>query len=170
MNTVLPPTVVDAAEALLAACKERGVILATAESCTGGLIAGCLTEVAGSSAVFDRGFVTYSNEAKTDMVGVPRDMIEAHGAVSASVAKAMAIGALAKSRANLTIAVTGIAGPGGGTAEKPVGLVHFASAMQRAYTMHEEHVFEGTRADIRRETVRTAIRILADRLNATKRR
>lgn len=161
---LLPDDLVQAAEALLNACKERGIMIATAESCTGGLIAGCLTEVAGSSAVVDRGFVTYSNQAKSDMLGVPMDMIESHGAVSENVAKAMAVGALAKSKAMLTISVTGVAGPGGGSAEKPVGLVHFGSAMTKQPTLHQRHVFDGDRSDIRRETVRTALRMLADRL------
>src|ERR1700712_590106 len=106
------------AEALLAACRAGGVRLATAESCTGGLIAATLTAIAGSSDVVDRGFVTYSNEAKTDLVGVPAPLITAHGAVSEPVAAAMAEGALARSRATYTISVTGIAGPGGGSADK----------------------------------------------------
>ncbi len=137
---LLPDDLVQAAEALLNACKERGIMIATAESCTGGLIAGCLTEVAGSSAVVDRGFVTYSNQAKSDMLGVPMDMIDSHGAVSENVAKAMAVGALAKSKAMLTISVTGVAGPGGGSAEKPVGLVHFGSAMAKLPTFRLGHV------------------------------
>lgn len=153
-----------AAAALLDACKRQGVTVATAESCTGGLIVGCLTEVAGSSAVVDRGFVTYSNEAKAEMLGVPMAMIRSRGAVSEEVALAMAIGALSKSNAKLSIAVTGVAGPGGGTTEKPVGLVHFGCAMEGRATLHERHLFEGDRSAIRRETVRTALRIMADRL------
>jgi nicotinamide-nucleotide amidase len=166
--SLLPNDLVQAAEALLEACKERGVMIATAESCTGGLIAGCLTEVAGSSAVVDRGFVTYSNEAKSEMIGVPMSMIEGHGAVSENVAKAMALGALAKSNATLTIAVTGVAGPGGGTDEKPVGLVHFGCALTGSETLHERHIFDGDRSAIRHETVRTALRILGDRLAQLK--
>lgn len=161
---MLPEALTDAASALLEACREAGMTIATAESCTGGLVAGCLTEIAGSSEIFDRGFVTYSNEAKSDLLGVPAAMIARHGAVSEEVARAMAIGALAKSRALMTIAVTGVAGPGGGTAEKPVGLVHFASAMTGGTTTHERHEFDGGRSDIRREAVRTAIRMLADRI------
>jgi nicotinamide-nucleotide amidase len=107
---------------------EAGMMVATAESCTGGLIAGALTDVAGSSAVFDCGFVTYSNEAKVDMLGVPMALIDEHGAVSAEVAEAMAAGALANSRAEAAVSVTGIAGPGGGSAEKPVGLVFMGVA------------------------------------------
>jgi nicotinamide-nucleotide amidase len=109
------------AAATLAALRARGWMVATAESCTGGMIAAALTSVAGSSDVVDRGFVTYSNEAKMDMLGVPAALIAAHGAVSAEVAAAMAEGALTRSRAGVTVAVTGIAGPGGGSAEKPVG-------------------------------------------------
>ena len=161
---MLPEALVDAASALLHACREAGLTVATAESCTGGLVAGCLTEIAGSSDVFDRGFVTYSNEAKSELLGVPAPMILRHGAVSEEVAKAMAIGALAKSLALMTIAVTGIAGPGGATPGKPVGLVHFALAMTGGVTTHERHEFEGNRSDIRREAVRTALRILADRI------
>jgi nicotinamide-nucleotide amidase len=161
---MLPEALIDAASALLDACREAGMTIATAESCTGGLVAGCLTEIAGSSDVFERGFVTYSNEAKSELLGVPAAMIARHGAVSEEVAKAMAIGALARSRALMTVAITGVAGPGGGSREKPVGLVHFASAITGGTTVHERHEFEGNRADIRREAVRTAIRILADRI------
>jgi nicotinamide-nucleotide amidase len=161
---MLPLALTEAASVLLDACREAGLTIATAESCTGGLIAACLTEIPGSSDVYERGFVTYSNDAKTDLLGVPAPMIQRHGAVSEEVAKAMAIGALAKSRALLTISVTGVAGPGGGTPAKPVGLVHFASAMTGGVTTHEMHEFEGDRVDIRREAVRTALRILADRI------
>lgn len=117
----------DAAE-LLELCRRAGVKLATAESCTGGLIAGCLTEIAGSSDVVDRGFVTYSNEAKTEMLGVPAMLITLNGAVSEKVAVAMAEGALSRSNVDIAISVTGVAGPGGGTQDKPVGLVHFGCA------------------------------------------
>ncbi|SVC59145.1 uncharacterized protein METZ01_LOCUS311999, partial [marine metagenome] len=117
-------------------CRKAGVTVATAESCTGGLIAGCLTEIAGSSDVVDRGFVTYSNEAKNVMLDVPMRLIERHGAVSESVARTMAEGALAHSFAVLSVAVTGVAGPGGGTAEKPIGLVHLACAKRGGETRH----------------------------------
>ena len=113
---------------LLAVLRARGVMVATAESCTGGLIAGALTEIAGSSDVVDRGFVTYSNAAKTEMLGVPAALIAAEGAVSEAVARAMAEGALARSRAGVTVSVTGVAGPGGGSADKPVGTVWFGCA------------------------------------------
>ena len=115
---------VSEAAALLAACRAKGLTLATAESCTGGMIAAILTEVPGASDVFERGFVTYSNAAKKEQLGVPAELIATHGAVSKAVAHAMALGALVHSRADLAVAVTGIAGPDGGTAEKPVGLVH----------------------------------------------
>ena len=118
----------DLAEEVLKKARGLRLMIATAESCTGGLVAGALTSIAGSSDVFERGFVTYSNEAKAEMLGVERELIEAHGAVSAEVAVAMAACALKFSRAQISVAVTGIAGPGGGTAEKPVGLVHFAAA------------------------------------------
>lgn len=161
---MLPEALTDAASALLDACRAAGMTIATAESCTGGLVAGCLTEIAGSSDVFERGFVTYSNEAKTELLGVPAALIARHGAVSEEVAKAMAIGALARSRALMTISITGVAGPGGGTPAKPVGLVHFASAITGGTTVHERHQLDGDRSAIRREAVRTAIRILADRI------
>ena len=127
-------------------------MLATAESCTGGLIAAVLTEIAGSSAVVDRGFVTYSNEAKTGMLGVAPSLIGSHGAVSREVAIAMAEGAIRASRADIAIAVTGIAGPGGGSLDKPVGLVHFAVAVRGGMTTHAERRF----GDIGRSAVRLA--------------
>lgn len=117
-----------AAARVLDLCRARGLKVATAESCTGGLVAGALTDIAGSSDVFDRGFVTYSNEAKQEILGVPPATLTKHGAVSAETAAAMAQGTLARSRADVAVAVTGIAGPGGGSADKPVGLVHFAAA------------------------------------------
>ena len=144
----------------------RGLQLATAESCTGGLVAGALTGVAGSSAVVDRGFVTYSNAAKSDLVAVPAALIATHGAVSEPVARAMAAGALARSSAGVTVAVTGIAGPGGGTADKPVGLVHFAAAGP-AGLVHAEHRFGDLgREAVRLASVRVALELLIDRLQA----
>lgn len=148
------------AEHVLAACRARGYRLATAESCTGGLIAGALTAVAGSSDVVERGFVTYTNESKTDMLGVPAALIAAHGAVSEPVARAMAEGALVRSPADLAVAVTGIAGPGGGSPEKPVGLVHLAAARRGAPTLHARHVFPGDRAAVREATVEAALRLI----------
>jgi nicotinamide-nucleotide amidase len=128
MSSIFPAEMIAAAETLLAEMRSAGLRIATAESCTGGLVAGLLTEIAGSSDVVERGFVTYSNEAKSECLGVPAELILAHGAVSAEVAQAMAEGALAASRADVAVAVTGVAGPGGGTPEKPVGLVHLCAA------------------------------------------
>jgi nicotinamide-nucleotide amidase len=150
------------AEALLARCKAAGLMVATAESCTGGLIAATLTAIAGSSAVVDRGFVTYSNEAKHELVGVPMALIEAHGAVSEPVVRAMAEGALARSRAQLAVAATGVAGPGGGSADKPVGLVWFGCARAGGTTVTARHVFPGDRTAIRRATVAEALAMLAE--------
>lgn len=152
---------------LLEALRQHGLTVATAESCTGGLIAGTLTEVAGSSDVVDRGFVTYSNEAKQDMLGVPPAMILDHGAVSEQVAVAMAEGALRNGRADVTVSVTGVAGPGGGTDTKPVGLVHIACARRGAVTLHQRHLFANRgRGDIRQETVAQAFRIIRSQIEA----
>ena len=149
------------AKKLLELCREKGVMIATAESCTGGLIAATLTEIAGSSDVVDRGFVTYSNDAKTEMLKVPAEMIVGHGAVSEPVARAMAEGALAKSRANIAVAVTGIAGPGGGSDEKPVGLVHLAVSDRENGTRHLERRYADTgRAGIRAATVSDAFDLI----------
>jgi nicotinamide-nucleotide amidase len=153
------PLVEQAAE-LLQACRARDLKLAVAESCTGGLVAGALTAVPGSSDVFERGFVTYSNAAKSEMLGVPVWLIERHGAVSEDVARAMAGGALTHSRADLAIAVTGIAGPDGGSAEKPVGLVHFAAGMREQPIIHERVLFGALgRGEIRRLAVERALRL-----------
>lgn len=150
----------EAAAATLGALRARGLMVATAESCTGGLIAAALTEIAGSSDVVDRGFVTYSNRAKAAMLGVPPALIEAHGAVSGPVAQAMADGALARSDAGLAVAVTGVAGPDGGTAEKPVGTVWFGLAGHGRATATEARVFPGDRAAVRRATVLHALALL----------
>jgi len=151
----------DAAEHLLHACRQRKLKVVTAESCTGGLIAATLTAIAGSSDVVDRAFVTYSNEAKRDMIGVPWKAIMTHGAVSEPVARAMAEGALIHSAADLAVSVTGVAGPGGGTAEKPVGLVHFGALRKGRETIAERHIFSGDRDGIRRVSVLTALSLLA---------
>ena len=148
------------AEALLEACRSRGIMLATAESCTGGLIAAALTAIAGSSDVVDRGFVTYSNEAKHQMIGVPMPLIETHGAVSEQVAAAMADGALARSRAAIAVAVTGVAGPSGGSADKPVGLVWFGLARADTPAITERQVFPGDRTAIRAATVDHAFKMI----------
>ena len=141
-------------------CRRADVRLATAESCTGGLIAACLTAVPGSSDVVDRGFITYSNAAKTEMLGIAAMLINFEGAVSEKVARAMAEGALARSAADLAIAVTGIAGPGGGTAAKPVGLVHLACAGTGRPTRHALERFPGNRAAIRDATIVSALVML----------
>ena len=151
-----------AAAALLDACRTRYLKLATAESCTGGLIAGLLTAVPGSSAVVERGFVTYTNEAKWEMLDVPVELFQRVGAVSKQVAKAMAEGAVARSHAQLAVAVTGVAGPGGGSKKKPVGLVHIAAARSGATTRHKRYVFKGDRDAVRRQTVSAAIALLMD--------
>lgn len=135
---------------VLDACRRRGLKVATAESCTGGLVAAALTEIAGSSDVVDRGFVTYSNAAKEAMLGVPHGVLERHGAVSQETAKAMAQGAIANSAADLAVAITGVAGPGGGSMEKPVGLVHFAAIARDGRQLHSEKRF----GDIGRSRVR----------------
>jgi nicotinamide-nucleotide amidase len=152
--------IAEAAE-LLDAARARGEKLVTAESCTGGLLAATFTAIPGSSNVFERGFVTYSNAAKSEMLGVPFWLIERHGAVSEDVARAMAGGALTHSHASLAISVTGIAGPDGGTPEKPIGLVHFA-ALRRDEEIHHERVLFGDlgRAEIRRKSVERALALL----------
>ena len=152
------------AENLLIACRAAGIMVATAESCTGGLIAASLTAIAGSSDVVDRGFVTYSNQAKTDLVGVDPALIEANGAVSEPVARAMAEGAVARSRADLAISVTGVAGPGGGSPDKPVGLVWFGCARRGEATTSISRVFPGDRSEIRRATVALALDLLRQRV------
>jgi nicotinamide-nucleotide amidase len=144
-------TVRDEAARVLDACRLRGFKIATAESCTGGLVAGALTEIPGSSDVLDRGFVTYSNAAKQTMLGVPAALLERHGAVSRETADAMAAGALAMSNADLAVAITGIAGPGGGSADKPVGLVHLAAAARDGRRVHREKRY----GDVGRSAVRT---------------
>ena len=157
---------VEQATALLQACRTAGVMIATAESCTGGLIAGCLTEIAGSSDVVDRGFVTYSYTAKNAMLDVPMALIESGGAVSEPVARAMAEGAIIHSTADLAVAVTGVAGPSGGTATKPVGLVHLACAQRGGATVHLEQRFGDLgRAGIREAAIHKALEILSQMLS-----
>ena len=152
------------AETLLDAYRRAGLKVATAESCTGGLIAGTLTEIAGSSDVVERGFVTYSNEAKTELLGVPAAVIAQAGAVSAEVAEAMAEGALEASAADVAVSATGIAGPGGATPNKPVGLVYLGVCRRGAAAAHERHVFAGDRAAVRRAAVAAALDLLAGQL------
>lgn len=141
-----------AAARLLDTCRQRGLKIATAESCTGGLVAATLVDIAGSSDVFDRGFVSYSNPAKETMLSVPRALLSRYGAVSREAAEAMAAGALTHSPAHLVVAITGIAGPGGGSADKPVGLVHFAAAARDGRMGHREKRF----SDLGRRQVRLA--------------
>jgi len=147
---------------VLDAARAARLHIATAESCTGGLVIGCLTEIAGSSDVVERGYVTYANEAKRAMLGVPAALIDRVGAVSEEVARAMAEGALARAPADLAVAVTGIAGPGGATPSKPIGLVHLAVARRGRPTRHERQVFPGDRAAIRQAAVARALDLLLD--------
>jgi nicotinamide-nucleotide amidase len=158
---MFPPALTDEAARLLEAFRRQGHKVVTAESCTGGLIAGLLTEIPGSSDVVDRGFVTYSNDAKQRVLGVPGDMLTAYGSVSEPVARAMASGALANAAAGVAIAVTGVAGPGGGSAEKPVGLVHLALAQAGKPTLHQECRFGDIgRSAVREKTVEAAVALL----------
>ena len=149
-----------AASTVLDRARAAGLKVTTAESCTGGLIAASLTEISGSSDVYERGFVSYSNEAKTELLDVPAGLITDHGAVSEPVARAMAEGALARSRADIAVAVTGIAGPGGGSADKPVGLVYIAAARHDRPAVVERHIFPGKRAGIRHAAVLRALQLL----------
>jgi len=150
---------------LVAKLLTHGQLVATAESCTGGLVAAAITDISGSSAVFDRGFVTYSNASKIQMLGVPSKLITAHGAVSEAVALAMAQGAIKNSAATLAIAITGIAGPLGGSESKPVGLVHFACATKRGKDWHEKMLFNGDRAIIRAAACEHALQMLGNALS-----
>ena len=154
------------ARQVIEAAVARGLTVAAAESCTGGLVSAALTDVAGSSAVVERGFVTYSNAAKSGMLGVPAALIERHGAVSEPVARAMADGALAHSRARVSVAVTGIAGPGGGSPDKPVGLVHFAAAGPAGLVHVERRFGDIGREAVRLASVRVALELLLDRIGA----
>jgi nicotinamide-nucleotide amidase len=160
-----PPKVQTLAAEVLDGCRRRGWRLATSESCTGGLVAAALTEVAGSSAVFDRGYVTYSNDAKAALLGVPEHLLASYGAVSPQVAAAMAQGALSRADADLTVAITGIAGPGGGSADKPVGLVYFATAVQGGDIHgHVEQFGDLGRSAVRQAALETALTLLRARL------
>jgi nicotinamide-nucleotide amidase len=147
---------------LLDLYRAKHLRIATAESCTGGMIAAAITDIAGSSDVFDRGFVTYSNDAKTELIGVPTELIAHHGAVSVHVAREMAAGALKRSNADVAVAVTGVAGPGGGSEAKPVGLVYLAVARRGADPAIERHQFHGDRAAVREATVERALEMLAE--------
>lgn len=150
---------IDAADALLKTCRSRGWTVATAESCTGGMVAAALTAIAGSSDVMDRGFVTYTNEAKHEMIGVPMDLFETIGAVSEDVARAMAEGAMKTADVELACGITGVAGPGGGSDEKPVGLVHIA-AVSPDKTIHERCQFDGDRHAVRLASALKALEMM----------
>lgn len=164
MTEIFPSPLPGLAQEVLDTCRAAGLMLATAESCTGGLIAACLTSQAGASAVVERGFVTYTNRSKQEMLGVPAHLFAAVGAVSEEVARAMAEGALERAPAHISVSATGIAGPGGGTETKPVGLVHMASARHGRATLHERHVFSGDRDAVRRQATETALRLLLRQL------
>jgi nicotinamide-nucleotide amidase len=164
--TMLDRMIIEAATTLIKFCTQRELKIATAESCTGGLVAGALTEVPGSSAVLDRGFVTYSNQAKQQMLGVPPATLRNYGEVSRQTAEAMARGALTKAKVDLAVAVTGIAGPGGGTPEKPVGLVHFAAAARDGTSMHTAMRYGDIgRAEVRKKSVLQALAMLKELAN-----
>lgn len=150
---------IDAADDLLTACRTHGWTVATAESCTGGMVAAALTAIAGSSDVMDRGFVTYTNEAKHEMIGVPMGLFETVGAVSEDVAKAMAEGAMKTANVDLACGITGVAGPGGGSKEKPVGLVHIAAA-SKDMTIHEKCQFDGDRHQVRLASALKALEMM----------
>ena len=160
----MEPLLEERARRVLEACRSAGVRLALAEASTGGLMAACLTDIPGASAVVERGFIPYSNEAKTELLGVPVELMVAHGAVSEEVARALAEGALAHSPADVALAETGIAGPSGGSAAKPVGLVHLAVSRRGGGTTGERHVFSGDRASIRRAAASRALELLLSHL------
>lgn len=158
--SLFPASIEQKAQAILAACIAQGKTLATAESCTGGLVSAILTELPGSSAMFTHGYVTYANEAKEKMLGVSAVLIAQHGAVSKPIAHAMAEGALAASGADIAVAVSGVAGPGGGSAEKPVGTVHFACAIKGSLPVHQQKHFDGDRSAIRLAAVEFALDLI----------
>ncbi|MCG8545606.1 MAG: nicotinamide-nucleotide amidohydrolase family protein [Alphaproteobacteria bacterium] len=157
---MIPAELLEKANHLLEICEGKKLMVATVESCTGGLLAGCLTAVPGSSAVVERGFVTYSNEAKTDLAGVDPTLIERHGAVSREVAAAMATGALQRAPVDLAVSVTGVAGPGGGTAAKPVGLVFIGAAARDGPVEVTENHFPGDRNAIREASISVGLDML----------
>lgn len=162
MTTIFPEEPRQLAIAVLDRCRTLGLKLATAESCTGGLVAACLTEIAGSSDVVERGFVVYANEAKQELLGVSPATLAAHGAVSAETAGEMLKGALANAPVDLAVAITGIAGPGGGTAEKPVGLVYIGAQRRSEPPRIERHVFSGDRAAVREASLKRALELLLE--------
>lgn len=158
----------DLAQEVIEKAGAKGLMVATAESCTGGMIGAALTDISGSSAVFERGFITYSNEAKTELIGVPADLIGRRGAVSEEVAGAMAQGALERSNAAIAVSVTGIAGPDGGTPEKPVGLVWFALARRGHPLRTEKRLFKSASRDgVRKSAVETALTLILEAVAAS---
>jgi nicotinamide-nucleotide amidase len=162
MSTLFPADLYAAAKSLLAELQRHALLIVTAESCTGGLLAGLLTEVPGASGMVERGLVTYSNAAKSDLLGVPADLITRHGAVSEEVARVMAEGALKRTPAHVAVSITGIAGPDGGSAEKPVGLVYIAAAARGEETLVKECRFGDIgRSEIRLASVREALVLVA---------
>jgi nicotinamide-nucleotide amidase len=161
---MLDDDIVKAAEQLLAICKRKNLLVATAESCTAGLIAGTLSEVPGVSSILDRGYITYSNEAKHEMLGVPREVLDRHGAVSRQTAEAMVRGVLGHARVHLAVSVTGIAGPDGGSEEKPVGLVWFALVDDTGAVTTHRGTFPGQRPDVLSRATMTALSLIWRRL------
>lgn len=162
---MFPDEIEALARAVVTRARDAGWMIATAESCTGGLVAGAITQVAGSSAMLDRGFVTYSNAAKTSLLDVPDEILETYGAVSRQTAEAMAAGALTRAGVNLAVAITGIAGPGGGSPAKPVGLVHFATAAADGLIWREARFGDLGREAVRTAAVRQALEMLLARLD-----
>ena len=165
MNSMFPLEINSKASSILKVCKQKGITIITAESCTGGLIAGCLTEIPGSSSVIEGGFVTYSNQAKVSMLSIKLEQLDQYGAVSEEVARSMAEGALGSSKADIAIACTGVAGPGGATETKPVGLVHLSCASRKHPTLHKKCNFSGERSTIRLATVEAAFGLIEAQLN-----
>ncbi|MGO7036767.1 CinA family protein [Rhizobium acaciae] len=167
MMSLFPDDIISMAEAIIRDFTVAGLMVSTAESCTGGLIAGALTEISGSSAVVDRGFVTYTNSAKIEMLGVQAETLLRFGAVSKETARQMVHGALFRSRAEIAVAVTGIAGPGGGSAEKPVGLVHLAAKSRAGTLIHRKMLYGDIgRSEVRLATIRTALEMVRSLLAA----
>ena len=163
-HPLFPPLMLEQAREIVEICNRRGLTIATAESCTGGLIAAILTEVPGASQVFTHGFITYANPAKVAMIDVSEAMLASHGAVSEPIARSMAEGARRTAGTSFGIGVTGIAGPGGGSEQKPVGLVHVACANPQGKTQHKECHFEGSRTCIRLKTVEAGLAMLLKQL------
>ncbi|MBY3464969.1 CinA family protein [Rhizobium laguerreae] len=165
--SLFPQDIISTAEAIIRDFTAAGLMVSTAESCTGGLIAGALTEISGSSAVVDRGFVTYTNSAKIEMLGVQAETLLRFGAVSEETARQMVHGALFRSRAEIALAVTGIAGPGGGSPEKPVGLVHLAAKSRAGSLIHRKMLYGDIgRSEVRLATIRTALEMVGSLLAA----